>query len=73
MLGYLVKTGHLNDEWIQSSHPAVWMRQQIRTYAETNVTEEVWLLVTLQKKKEFISGELQGSTYLVNYALTSHY
>ena len=32
MLGYLVKTGYLNDEWIQSSHHAVWMRQQIRTY-----------------------------------------
>ena len=63
MLGYLVQTRYLNDEWIQSSHPAVWMRQQIRKYAENNVTEEEWLLVTLQKENDFISGELDLQTY----------
>jgi hypothetical protein len=58
MLLCVLQLGYLNDEWLPSCHPAVWMRQKIHKGANEMELGE-WLKVSMQNDKEFIDAELK--------------
>ena len=57
LLNYLVQSGYLNDQWVNSSHPVTWMRKIIRRQARLMSPKE-WMSISCQNDAKFIDSEL---------------